>query len=202
MTRKNDSAPPDPKRSESDSRVQYPGWYTSEFQTKEGTHYTIRPIRSDDEPSMVAFHGELSEETVYRRYFAPMRLDVRVAHERLAKRCLLDYPNEMALVATYPDANGEEKLAAVARLIKIENTKAAEVAFLVSDKHQHRGLGTYLLERMIEIAKKDGLEAVEALVLTENFDMNNLFRRAGFKFLAPEGSTLMARLELVQAPDS
>ena len=194
--REKEHASPDANASGSDSRVQYPGWYTSEFQTSEGTHYTVRPIRSEDEPSMVAFHGELSEETVYRRYFAPLRLDVRVAHERLAKRCLLDYPNEMALVATYLGPNGQDKLAAVARLIKIENSKAAEVAFLVSDKHQHQGLGTYLLGRMIEIAKKEGLETVEALVLTENFDMNNLFRRAGFKFLAPEGSTLMARLEL------
>src|SRR5580698_9166846 len=112
MMREKEHASPDSTASGSDSRAQCPGWYTSEFQTKEGMHYTIRPIRSDDEPNMVAFHGELSEETVYRRYFVPMRLDVRVAHDRLAKRCLLDYPNEMALVATYPGAKGQDKLAA------------------------------------------------------------------------------------------
>src|SRR5438270_13987354 len=81
----------------------YPSWYASEFQARDGTAFSVRPIQPDDELLMVDFHRHLSEETVYRRYFAPLRFDVRVEHERLLKRCLIDYHNEMALIATYLD---------------------------------------------------------------------------------------------------
>jgi acetyltransferase len=174
----------------------YPSWYVSEFQARDGTHFTVRPIRPEDEPLMVEFHRHLSEETVYRRYFVPLRCDVRTAHERLLKRCLIDYHNEMALVATYLHEKGLPRLAAVARLIKIAGSNTAEVAFVVADQHQHHGLGTYLLERIIDIARKEGIGALEAVVLADNFSMRDLFRRAGFQFQPPQGSDVTARLEL------
>jgi acetyltransferase len=173
----------------------YPS-YVSEFQARDGVRFTVRPIRPDDEPLMVDFHRHLSEETVYRRYFIPLRLDVRVAHERLLKRCLVDYHNEMALVACYFDESGKPHLAAVARLIKIPGSNEAEVAFVVADQHQHHGLGTYLLDRIIDIARNEGIGALEAVVLTDNFSMRGLFRRAGFHFHTPQGTDLTARLEL------
>jgi acetyltransferase len=173
----------------------YPS-HVSEFQARDGVRFTVRPIRPDDEPLMVDFHRHLSEETVYRRYFIPLRLDVRVAHERLLKRCLVDYHNEMALVATYLDEKGQLHLAAVARLIKIAGSTGAEVAFVVADQHQHHGLGTYLLDRVIDIARNEGIGALEAVVLTDNFSMRGLFRRAGFHFHTPQGTDLTARLEL------
>jgi acetyltransferase len=66
--------------------AEYPSWYVSEFQARDGEHFNVRPIRTDDEPLMRDFHSHLSEETVYRRYFSPLRLDIRVAHERLLQR--------------------------------------------------------------------------------------------------------------------
>lgn len=174
----------------------YPSWYVSEFQARDGTRFTVRPIRPEDEPLMVDFHRHLSEETVYRRYFVPLRFDVRTAHERLLKRCLIDYHKEMALVATCLDENGLPGLAAVARLIKITDRNSAEVAFVVSDQHQRHGLGTYLLERTIDIARREGFTELEAVVLADNWSMKDLFRRAGFKFEAPQGSDVTARLKL------
>jgi acetyltransferase len=177
----------------------YPVEYTTEFQAGDGMAFVVRPIRPDDEPLLVDFHRHLSDETVYRRYFVPLRLDVRVAHERLLRRCLIDYHNEMALVATYRDHSGEERLAAVARLVKIADSNRAEVAFLVADQHQHHGLGTYLLERIIYIARKEGFAELEAVLLAENLSMRDLFRRAGFQFLTPQGGDLTARLLLSQS---
>ena len=174
----------------------YPAEYTTEFQANDGTKFVVRPIRPDDEPLMVDFHRRLSDETVYRRYFAPLRLDVRVAHERLVKRCLVDYHNEMALVATCRDRSGKEQLAAVARLVKIEGSNRAEVAFVVADQHQHHGLGTYLLKRIIDISSKEGFAELEAIVMAENFGMKDLFHRAGFKFQSPQGSEITVRLKL------
>ena len=174
---------------------QYPNWYSSEFRANDGTLYTVRPIRPDDEPLMVDFHGHLSKETVYRRYFSPLRLDVRVAHERLLKLLRVDYHNEIALVATCGDKSGKVELVAVGRLIKIAEN-SAEVAFVVADQHQHHGLGTYLLDRIIHIARLEGFNSLEADVLGDNYSMQDLFRRAGFQFLSPRESTIKAHLRL------
>ena len=170
--------------------------YVSEFQASDGTHFTVRPICPDDEPLLADFHRHLSEETVYRRYFAPLRLNVRVAHERLLQHCLIDYHNKIALIATYVDESGEPHLAAVARLIKLADRNSAEVAFVVADQHQHHGLGTYLLDRIIDIARKEGIGALDAVVLADNFRMKDLFRRAGFKFQIPQANDVTVRLEL------
>jgi acetyltransferase len=143
---------------------------------------------------MVDFHGHLSKETVYRRYFSPLRLDVRVAHERLLKLLRIDYHNEIALVATCPDKSGKQVLVAVGRLIKIAESSSAEVAFVVADQHQHHGLGTYLLDRIILIARLEGFNSLEAEVLGDNYGMQELFRRAGFQFLSPQQSTIKVHL--------
>jgi acetyltransferase len=177
-------------------RGAYPMWYATEFQANDGTRFEVRPIRPEDEPLMVDFHRHLSEKTVYYRYFSPLELDVRVAHERLSKRCSIDYHNEIALVALCSDAGGEQRLAAVARLIKVPDHNSAEVAFVVADQYQHHGLGTYLLARIIEIARQEGFLELEAVVLLDNADMKDLFRRAGFKFSLPEGGELTVRLTL------
>ncbi len=185
----------DVDKPDGDQSDRYPSAYISEFQASDRTHFTVRPIRPDDERLLIDFHRHLSEETVYRRYFAPLRLDVRAAHERLLKRCLVDYHNEIALVATYVES-GEPHLAAVARLIKLADSNSAEVAFVVADQHQHHGLGTYLLDRIIDIARKEGIGALEAVVLADSFSMKDLFRRAGFKFQTPQPSDVTVRLEL------
>ncbi|HZU32973.1 MAG TPA: GNAT family N-acetyltransferase [Candidatus Angelobacter sp.] len=187
---------PKASKSDVDSLTPYPGWWASEFQASDGTHFTVRPIRPDDEPLLADFHRHLSEETVYRRYFSPLRLDMRVEHERLLKRCLIDYHDEMALVATYIDPSGHERLAAVGRLIKIPNSNSAEVAFVVADQHQHHGLGTYLLGRIIGIARDEGLDTLEAVMLADNFSMKNLFRHWEFRFSQVQGSEITARLTL------
>ena len=66
---------------------------------KNGEEVVIRPIRPEDEPMMVDFHKELSERSVYLRYFQPLKFSQRTAHERLTRICFIDYNREMALVA-------------------------------------------------------------------------------------------------------
>ncbi len=77
----------------------YPAQYAGEWTMKDGTPVTIRPIRPEDEPLMVKFHETLSERSVYMRYFQPLKLSTRTAHERLTRICFIDYDREMALVA-------------------------------------------------------------------------------------------------------
>ncbi len=131
---------------------------------------------------MVKFHETLSDESVYLRYFHMEKLDTRVAHERLMRKCFIDYAQEMALVAerTAPETSKREILA-VARLSKSQNAKKAEVAVLVSDLYQGQGLGTELLRRLIEVARREKLEEIVARILLENLAMRKLADHFGFK---------------------
>ncbi len=159
----------------------YPLQYVSAWKMPSGEPVTIRPIRPEDEPLIVKFHGTLSEQSVYLRYFHMMNLSSRVAHDRLIRSCFIDYDREMALVADYLDPlSSEHQILAVARLSKSHAENEAEVSVLVSDHWQHHGLGKHLLERLIQVARDEKLERVVANILPENSDMQALATRFGF----------------------
>jgi acetyltransferase len=174
----------------------YPSQYVSQWQTEDGMQFTLRPIRPDDEPLVVEFHGRLSERSVYFRYFHPLKLDTRVAHERLITKCFIDYDRELALIAEHADGQDVRHIAGIARMIRKHSDYGAEVAFIVADKYQHRGLGSHLLESLIAVARCENITYLEGAMLAENYNMKDIFSRAGFRFGVPNGGTLEARLNL------
>jgi acetyltransferase len=174
----------------------YPTQYVSHWQASDGTAFTMRPIRPDDEPLVVEFHHQLSERSVYLRYFLPLKLDYRVSHERLITKCFIDYDRELALVAEHQDEHGAPHIAGIARLIRNHTGEGAEVAFIVADKYQNRGLGSHMLESIIKIARNEGIERLEGAMLSENFNMKDIFSRAGFRFGPPEEGAVSAELDL------
>ena len=104
---------------------------------------------------MVKFHETLSERSVYLRYFHLMNLEQRIPHERLTRICFIDYDREMALVAERRNPEtGEREILGVGRLSKVHGTNEAEVAVLVSDKWQGRGLGKELLARLLIVGAR------------------------------------------------
>src|SRR4029077_20579406 len=103
----------------------YPVRYVSHWTTKDRISVTIRPIRPEDEPMMVAFHERLSERSVYFRYFHLLNLSQRTAHERLTRMCFIDYDRAMALVAEREAANGPDLLG-IGRLTRVHGTNEAE----------------------------------------------------------------------------
>jgi acetyltransferase len=173
----------------------YPRQYVSRWTSHDGQQFTLRPIRPDDESLMVEFHRQLSETSVYMRFFLPMKLDFRTSHERLFTKCFIDYDREIALVAEYTEGE-ERRLAAIARLIRKHSDNNAEVAFLVADKFQNRGLGTQLLNVVIDIAREEGISGLEGSTLSDNFGMRDMFVRAGFEFSPPEDGVVNAFLRL------
>jgi acetyltransferase len=160
----------------------YPSQYVSQWKTNSGVDVLLRPIRPEDEPMMVKFHETLSDKSVYLRYFHMENLSTRVAHERLIRKCFIDYDREMALVAdrVAPDT-GQHEILAVGRLGKSRTFKEGEVAVLVSDQCQRLGLGTELLRRLIQVARDEKLEEIVANILPENLSMRALANRFGFK---------------------
>jgi acetyltransferase len=160
----------------------YPTQYVGDWTMKEGLPVTIRPIRPEDEPLVIKFHEKLSERSVYLRYFQPMKLSTRTAHERLTRICFIDYDREIALVAERRDPeSGESRILGVVRLSKIHGTDAAELAVVVLDDFQHRGLGTELFRRNIEVARAEQLKKVIANVLPENLEMRAICEKLGFR---------------------
>jgi acetyltransferase len=174
----------------------YPSQYLSSWRASDGMEFKMRPIRPDDEALMVDFHHQLSETSVYMRFFLPLKLDFRTSHERLFTKCFIDYDREIAIVAEYTDEEGKRRMAGVARLIRKHSDNSAEVAFLIADKFQNRGLGTHLLERMIEIARQERISALEGATLSDNYNMKDMFGRAGFRFSPPEDGVVTAILHL------
>ncbi len=176
----------------------YPTRYIGRWTTKDGTPVMIRPIRPEDEPLMVKFHGTLSEQSVYLRYFHMEKLDSRVAHDRLMRKCFIDYDREMALVADRQDpSTGEHEILAVGRLTKEPGSPEAEVAVLVSDRAQKQGLGAELVRRLIEVARDEKLERIVAVILPENYGMMALARRFQFSVRPnPDPSVVIAVLNL------
>jgi acetyltransferase len=159
----------------------YPAQYAGEWTMKDGSPVTIRPIRPEDEPLIIKFHEKLSERSVYMRYFQPMKLSTRTAHERLTRICFIDYDREMALVAERRDpASGEGEILGVVRLSKIHGTDAAELAVVILDEFQHLGLGTELVRRNIDVARAERLKRVIANILPENFEMRAVCQKLGF----------------------
>lgn len=159
----------------------YPSHYIRRFRLPDGTNVTLRPIRPEDEPSMVKFHETLSEESVYYRYFTALKLPQRIAHERLTRICFNDYERELALVVEHELHHGREReILAVGRLSKLQGVNEAECALLVSDQWQSRGLGTTLLQSLLEIGKHEKLDRLVGYMLPENHAMQHLFKKAGF----------------------
>ena len=161
----------------------YPHQYASEWSLEDGTRVNIRPIRPEDEPGLVEFHRSLSDESVYLRYANALKLSQRVAHERLAHLCFIDYDREMALVAeSTGNTNAEApRIVAVGRLTKIAATNDAEFAILVSDAYQRKGLGSELLSRLVRIGQDEGLSHIVADVLRDNVGMQRVSKRLGFE---------------------
>lgn len=175
----------------------YPMQHVSRWTMKNGAPVTIRPIRPEDELLMVDFHQRLSDRTVYMRYFQPLKLTQRTSHERLTRICFIDYDREMALVAER-DVPGEGlQIIAVGRLSKIHGKPEAEVAVLVRDDHQHLGLGTELVRRLMLIAREEKLRSVRSTMLGVNREMRAICNRLGFGLKVDlEEDLVSARAEL------
>jgi acetyltransferase len=179
----------------------YPTQYVLPATLKDGTKVTLRPIRPEDEPLLVKFHQTLSDRSVQMRYFSPLKLGTRIAHERLIRVCFNDYDREMAIVAILSnEKTGDQQLLGVGRLSKVPSAgreAEGEFAIVISDQWQNRGLGTKLLGEILRVARDERLARVTADILPENLEMQRVCERLGFKLhRGIESSTVEAEIAL------
>ncbi len=158
------------------ARWEYPREWAADVLASDGGVVHLRPIIPDDADDVVEFHSRLSERTRYMRYFGPTPT---LPPREVARMTTVDYHDRVALVALLGGkiiAIGVyEGLAASGR------PESAEVAFVVDDAHQGRGLGPILLEHLAGAAAENGFTRFEAEVLAENTNMVSVFRAAGYQ---------------------
>ncbi len=154
-------------------RSAYPPHWEADVVLSDGGTAHLRPIRPDDADRLVALSRRLSPETIYRRFFAP-RSELSAAEIR--RFTTVDYDARVALVATL---GGD--LVAVGRYERLAGGSEAEVAFVVEDAHQGRGLGAILLEHLAAAALERGVRRFVAEVLPGNRQMVAVFTRAGYQ---------------------
>jgi acyl-CoA synthetase (NDP forming)/RimJ/RimL family protein N-acetyltransferase len=152
--------------------VTYPAHWEADVVLADGGTVHVRPIRPDDADRLRAMHGRLSTETVYMRFFAMVRT---LSARDVERFTTLDHDERVALVAVLRD-----ELIGVVRYARVGETDA-EVAVVVEDAHQGRGLGPVLLEHLSAAAEERGVERFTATVLPNNRRMLDVFTSAGFE---------------------
>ena len=154
--------------------TEYPEELKKYVTLKDGSKVLIRPIRPSDATMKQHLFYALSKESVEKRYLGSLRA---FPLKRIWPYVIIDYNNEMVLVGTV--RNGEkEDMIAIGSYSRIPNTNFAEVALVVRDDWQNKGLGTMLFNYLCELAKKRGLNGFIAWVMIDNKRMMHIFRKS------------------------
>lgn len=158
---------------------EYPESLETYRTSKEGLAALLRPVKISDEPLLKDFFYSLSDKSIYRRFIS-QRKDM--PHERLQEFVIIDYTREMVILAVKesPERERKEEIIAVGQYGIDERMHSAEVALVVRDDYQGKGVGMELLSYLTHLAKKQGLLGFTAEVLSENLPMLHLFEKMGF----------------------
>ena len=171
----------------------YPNQLTAPFRLDDGTEITVRAIRPEDEPLLIALHASHSEHTIRMRFFSLVKT---LSRDSLIRLCHLDYDREMALVAVQRDAAGPHLLG-VSRYYLDPETGAAEFAVVVGDAWQGKGLGRHLMDRLLDVARQRGVRRLVGAILQENTPMQQLAKEVGFAMHpTPQDDVVEAVLDL------
>jgi acetyltransferase len=153
----------------------YPKKYVTKRQLKNGFSVVFRPVKPEDEFRFNELFKSLSQESVRFRFFQIIR---ELSHDTLSRYCNLDYDREIAIVAELPE---DGRLIGVVRLIIGSDGKTGEFAITVTDAWHGLGLGSKLMEYIIQIANDLKVEAIYSMVSSENYKMVNLCGKMGFE---------------------
>ncbi|MHC5061306.1 MAG: GNAT family N-acetyltransferase [Planctomycetota bacterium] len=158
-------------------KISYPEELERYDTLKDGTEIFFRPVKPTDETALSEMLYSLSGSSVQTRYMAQT---VGFPHRDVQKLTNVNYSQDISIVGTVPSVSGEQ-VVAIAQYYLDPRTQAAEVAFLVQDEWQQKGLGTFLLEYLAQIARQRGVKHFYAKVLPTNKPMLAIFHNSGYK---------------------
>lgn len=167
------------------SILPYPAQYEQVWPLPGGGEYTVRPIQPDDAQMLQNLVQSLSRESRYFRFVSSL---TELPPSMLARFTLIDYDREMALVAVHKQrtANDEgdmvetERIVGVSRYITNPDQTSCEFSLVVADDFGGKGMGSRLMQSIMDVARDKGLTEIDGLVLTNNPGMLKLMRSLGF----------------------
>jgi acyl-CoA hydrolase/GNAT superfamily N-acetyltransferase len=144
---------------------------------EDGMQINFRTMHPTDEKWMRDLFHSLSKQTIHYRFMSNI---TKIPQKEALNFLYTDYRSDMAIVGTLPEAHGEE-IIAIGRYYLNPQTNFAEVAFIVRDQWQNRGIGTFLLKYLMTIAKRNGIAGLTAEVLADNKPMMTVLHKSGCK---------------------
>jgi RimJ/RimL family protein N-acetyltransferase len=150
--------------------------YSAHEQVRDGSAVEIRALRPEDEADMLAALEQTSAQSLQRRFFVMKR---HFSDKERAFFMNIDFKDHVALIAR-AEGTGGGILVGGSRYIVFEPGRA-EMAFMVVDAWQGRGVGSVLMRHLVEIARQAGLQELTAEVLPENAAMLKVFGKFGFR---------------------
>lgn len=171
-----DYRPPGPNRYAHMAIHPYPVDLVKQVQLPDGTDLTLRPIRAEDAQIVQDFVRGMSPQTKYFRFMQSLQ---ELSQPELIRLTQIDYHRELALIATVQADAGEQEIG-VARYAMNPDGESCEFALVVADAWQHRGIGSRLMQALMDAARARGFHTLEGEVLGSNQAMLALVRDLGF----------------------
>jgi GNAT superfamily N-acetyltransferase len=148
--------------------------YRKEIVLLDGSKISLRPICADDKLALQAFHCRLSAETIFQRF---QYVKGALTESDLKGFCEVDYDSTLALVAE-TERDGQRQIIGVGRYYRLADPQVAEVAFVIQDSEQRKGIGTLLLKHLAILAWYNGIRYFVGEVLRSNGKMLSVFRKS------------------------
>ncbi len=174
-----------------DEGGEYPEHLETYRTTRTGMTVLLRPVKISDEPLLKEFFYSLSDSSLYRRFISTRK---DMPHERLQEFVVVDYTKQMSILAVLSEDGKKEIVIGVGQYLIDEDSYTAEVAFVVRDDYQNRGVGTELASYLVYLARRNGLLGLTAEVLHENRPMLYILEKMGFKTESREDGVVRLRL--------
>lgn len=146
--------------------------------TKAGLPVLLRPVKITDEPLLKEFFHRLSDGSQYSRFMTAKK---ELSHRWLQEFAVVDYPKKMVILAVVEEGKaGREEVVGIGQYSLLGESMTAEVAYVVRDDFQRKGVGREILSRLTLLAKRQGLLGFVAEVLSTNVPIFRMFARMGF----------------------
>jgi acetyltransferase len=170
----------------------YPTKYETLWRLRDGRTVILRPIKPEDEPLWLEMFQNFSEESIRYRFFQILK---DTPHETRVRYCNIDYDREVAIVAELTE-EGRKRILGVARVSIEPDGKTGEIAFIVADPWQGLGLGTKLVDYVLEICADMKLETIYAIMLADNYRAIDLMKKMGFTVKYMDDGTVKGTLNM------
>ena len=158
-------------------KVDYPEELERYDTLEDGTEIFFRPVKPTDETALTEMLYSLSTESVHARFFTYTKT---FPHKDIQQLTTIDYVRDLAIVGVVPGPAGEEQIVAIAQYFLDPSNGSAEVAFVVQDEWQDKGMGSFLLRYISQIARQRGVRKFYAKVLPTNKAMLAVFMNSGY----------------------